>query len=107
MHPLFAHHLLQHEQVKQLSIFCSQAYMTDKKTTDRCKKCKSIFLWRLQAAKTASSVDTANMHTNEVMKTLYQANKVSGNTKATLKGSLGGLISFHRHILRIDKCHKY
>lgn len=68
---------------------------------------KHISLWRLKAVKTASSVDIANMHTNEVMKTLYQANKISGNTKATLKGSLGGLISFHRHILKIDKCHKY
>lgn len=68
---------------------------------------KHISLWRLKAVKTASSVDIANMHTNEVMKTLYQANKISGNTKATLKGSLGGLISFHRHILKIDKCRKY
>lgn len=53
---------------------------------------KYICLWRLQAVETARSVDTANMHTNEVMKALYQANKIAVNTKATLKGSLGGLI---------------
>lgn len=81
--------------------------MTDKKTAIIGAKNAKVSFWRLQAVKTASSVHTANMHTNKVMKTLYQANKVSGNTKATLKGSLGGLISFHRHVLKIDKCHKY
>lgn len=77
--------------------------MTDKETAIVGAKTARVYF----SLETASSVDTANMHTNEVMKTFYQAKKISGNTKATLKGRLGGLISFHRHILKIDKCHKH
>lgn len=70
------------------------------------QKCRNICLWRRQAVKTVSSIDTANTHTNEGMKTLYQANKISGNKKVTLKGSFGGFISLHRYNLKTEKCHK-
>lgn len=67
---------------------------------------KHTSLRMLQAVKSDSSM-CGNMHTNKGMKTFSQPKKVSGNTKDTLKGSFISLIPFHRHILKIDKYHKY
>lgn len=67
--------------------------MTDKKILIIGARNAKVYL-SLETASSwnCQSVDTANMHTNEVMKALNQANKIAVNTKATLKGSLGGLI---------------
>jgi len=85
-----------------------QAHITNKKkaNTDAKNAVSRPAVWTLQAVKTVSSIDTANGHENEGMKTLYQASKISGKTKATLKGSFEGLLSFQIHILKTDKCHK-
>lgn len=60
----------------------------------------------LQAVKPARSM-CANKHTKKGIKASFQLKKISGNTKATLKGSFICLISFHRHILKLEKCHKF
>lgn len=90
-----------------LYLLQSHLYGWKNPSNHRYKKCESILLseYFKQLKVTAACVLTCT----EIKgwKHFFQPKKISGNTKDTLKGSFISLIPFHRHILKIDKCHKY